>query len=124
MADVTRREVIGTLAATAGVGALLAATAAQAKDVEPYHHDDKGSDLHVEWGLVHKPKGGEYRVKFRKAFAGPPAVVLTPWWDNQGGQVSFIETLVHVDHDEFRAISDNAAENYYVSWVAIGRGKA
>ena len=124
MADVTRREIIGKLAATAGVGALLtAATAEASEDAKPEstHSESRGSDLHIEYGMIRKPNGGEYTVKFKREFSGPPTVLLTPYWHDQGSQVSYIETLVHVSHREFRGVSDNAAENYYVSWVAIGR---
>ena len=123
MAEVSRREAIGALAATAGVGALLLTATSKAKAVEPFHHEAGGSDVHIEWGIVNKAKGGEYKVKFRKEFAELPTVQLTPWWHDQNSQVSYIETLVEVTHHEFRAISDNAAENYFVSWLAIGKKK-
>jgi|HubBroStandDraft_4_1064222.scaffolds.fasta_scaffold401852_1 hypothetical protein len=127
MAEFTRREAFGKLAATAGVGALIAATAARAETTAPedrpesYHHEAHGSDIHVEWGMVHKPAGGEYVVKFHKGFAERPAIVLTPLWHDQNSQVSYIETLVQVSEHEFKGISDNSAENYFVSWVAIGK---
>jgi hypothetical protein len=126
MAHFTRREAFGKLAATAGVGALIAA-AAKAETMTPddrpesYHHEAHGGDLHVEWGMVHKTSGGEYVVKFRKGFAERPAVVLTPLWHGQNSQVSYIETLVQVGEHEFKGISDNSAENYFVSWVAVGK---
>jgi hypothetical protein len=127
MADVTRREAIHKLAATAGVGALLAAAApAQARAnaaeaLEPYHHEAEGSEVHVEWGIVNKPKAGEYMVRFRKGFSERPAVLLTPLFYDDGRQVGAIETLIHVGEKEFRAVSDNAADNYFVSWLAIGK---
>jgi hypothetical protein len=126
MAEVTRREAIGTLTATAGVGALLAAVTAPERananmTAETYHHEARASDLHVEWGLAPKANDGGYEVKFKRAFAEPPAVLLTPYWEGQGAAVGFIETLDKVSRHGFKAISGNAAENYYVSWVAIGR---
>jgi len=53
--------------------------------------------------------------------ADSPVVLLTPYWDGQGEAVGFIETLERVKHDGFRLVSGNAAENDYVSWVAVGR---
>ena len=126
MADLTRREAFGRAAATAAIGALIAATGAKAETTpedrpESSHHDAHAGDIHVEWGFVHKPAGGEYAVKFRKQFAERPAVILTPMWHDQNSQVNYIETLVHVSEHEFKGISDNSAENYFVSWIAIGK---
>jgi len=126
MADVTRREAISKMAATAGVGALLAATSAEARPStadapEPFHHDAPAADLHVEWGIHHKTKVGEFAVKFERGFADRPAVQLTPFWHSSGSGVSYVETLVHVDEKEFKGISENAADNYFVMWLAIGR---
>jgi hypothetical protein len=118
---VTRREIINKLAATAGVGALLAAATAEAQAVEQTHHEGKGPDLHFEFGLVNKPKEGALTVKFKARFADPPVVVLTPYWEGQNSGVGFIETLDKVTHSEFTLVSGNAAENYFVSWLAIGR---
>jgi hypothetical protein len=127
MKEVSRREAIGKLAATAGAGALFAAVAAEAhagaKAADESHHEAKGSELHVEWGKVHKPNDGGYEVKFKREFAEPPTVLLTPYWEGQGAQVGNFETLDKVTHEGFKATSGNSAENYYVSWVAIGRRK-
>jgi hypothetical protein len=104
--DVTRREAISKLAATAGIGALLAATAgtARAKTTlasETVHHEAKGDELHVEWGIVNKPKEGALSIEFKKRFADPPVVLLTPFWEGQNTSVGFVETLDHVSHSEF-----------------------
>jgi hypothetical protein len=119
--EVTRREAITKLAATAGVGALLAAAASEARGADAFHHEARGDDLHVEWGLVQKPKVGSLTVTFKNRFDDPPVVLLTPFWDGQGDQVTNWETLEKVTHGEFKLVSNNAGENYYVSWVAIGR---
>ncbi len=126
--EVTRREVISKLAATAGIGALLAATTGEARAnttlaAESFHHEARGADLHVEWGIVNKPKEGSLTVKFKNRFDDPPVVQLTPFWDGQGAEVGHVETLEQVTHGEFKLVSGNAADNYFVSWVAIGRRK-
>jgi len=123
---VTRREAMNKLAATAGLGALLAAATSEARASttlasEPFHQEARGDDLHVEWGIVRKTENGALTVKFKNRFADPPAVLLTPFWEGQGEQVTNWETLDRVGRDEFRLVSNNAAENYFVSWVAIGR---
>jgi hypothetical protein len=124
MADeVTRRGAITTLATAAGVGALVAATAQPARAADPFHSEGKGDDLHVEWGLAHKPKEGSLTITFKVRFADPPVVLLTPFWDGEGKEVGHFETLEKVTQTEFTLISGNFAENYYVSWLAIGRKK-
>jgi hypothetical protein len=124
MADtVTRREVVSKLAATTGIGALLVAATAEARGAEGFHHEGRGDAVHVEWGIVNKPNVGALTVTFKNKFADPPVVLLTPYWDGQGAEVGHVETLEKVTHSEFKLVSDNAAENYYVSWVAIGRRK-
>jgi hypothetical protein len=123
MAEFTRREAITKLAATAGVGALILAATAEARAVETFHHEGAGSDVHVEWGAVEKAKDGEYTVKFRKGFGELPTVLLTPWWHGDGREVSHVETIVSLSHNEFKATSGNFAENYFVSWLAIGKKK-
>jgi hypothetical protein len=125
---VTRREAINKLAATAGIGALFALATPEAEAntkvaSEPFHHEGKGDEIHIEWGIVRKAKAGALTVEFKRRFADPPVVILTPFWDGQGDGVGFIETLDHVSHGEFRLVSGNAADNYFVSWVAIGRRK-
>jgi hypothetical protein len=126
--EVTRREAISKLAATAGIGALLAATTAEARATttfaaESFHHEARGADLHVEWGIVKKTQDGALTVKFKNRFDDPPVVQLTSYWDGQGAEVGHVETLDHVNHGEFRLVSANQADNYFVSWVAIGRRK-
>jgi hypothetical protein len=64
---------------------------------------------------------GSLTVTFKNRFDDPPAVLLTPFWEGQGEQVTNWETLEKVTHGEFKLVSKNAGENYYVSWVAIGR---
>jgi hypothetical protein len=122
-AEVTRREAITRLATVAAVGGLLVATSGQARAAEQVHEEAKGSDLHVEWGFAQKKQVGLLVVKFKSRFAEPPAVLLTPYYDGTGREVTHVETLVRVDDSEFELISANAAEEYSVSWVAIGRRK-
>ena len=100
--EVTRREAITKLAATAGVGALLAAAASEARGADAFHHEARGDDLHVEWGLVHKPNVGSLTVTFKNRFDDPPAVLLTPFWEGSDQEVTHWETLAKVAQDEFK----------------------
>ena len=117
------RGAITKLATAASVGGLLAAATSEARAADSFHHEGKGDDLHIEWGMAHKPKEGSITVSFKVRFADPPAVLLTPHWAGEGKEVAYVETLEKVTHSEFKLVSTNAAENYFVSWVAIGRKK-
>jgi hypothetical protein len=120
MAQVNRRQAFTKLVAAAGIGALLTSATSEARAAEGDHHDAAASDLHAEWGLVKKTRGGEYTVTFHKPFAEVPSVQLTPLWDGTDVTVGHIETLTMVSKTAFKAISGNKAENYFVSWLAVG----
>lgn len=59
-------------------------------------------------------------------FAAPPTLILSPLWKGQGAGVGHAETLNRVERTTggdyyFETVSGNAAGNYCVSWLAIGR---
>jgi len=74
----------------------------------------------IQSGKVNKPAPGTVRVVFNNPFVDIPNVVLTPHWEN-AGHVGFIETLTVVRPDYFEFTSPNAAGNYYVQWMSLGR---
>lgn len=74
----------------------------------------------LQSGITNKTGGGKHRVYFSQAFKTPPTVALSPWWNDANSQVGSIETLVKVTTYYFEFISNNAATNYFVNWVAIG----
>jgi hypothetical protein len=59
-------------------------------------------------------------VGFPMGFSSPPAVVVSPLWENQHSGVGAAETIEEVTHTEFRLASGNKALNYFVTWIAIG----
>jgi hypothetical protein len=65
-----------------------------------------------------KPSQGPIDIPFMATFSEPPVVVVTSNWT---AQVAYIDTVTRVDKDRFQVTSQNAANNYYVSWVAVGR---
>ena len=61
-----------------------------------------------------------YRVYFQSPFTLPPVVFLSSWWNGTQSTLSSIETVTDVTNEYFDAISDNAASNYFVNWMAFG----
>jgi len=70
-------------------------------------------------GKILKAAGGIIEVPFGMTFAEPPFVVVSSNWPN--GVVGSIETIHNVERDRFQVNSANAAQNYYVSWIATGK---
>jgi hypothetical protein len=54
------------------------------------------------------------------AFAAPPTVIVTPFWEGQRSGVGHAETLNWVEPHFVRLASGNGAENYFLSMIAIG----
>lgn len=78
----------------------------------------KGLGRH-EAGVVNKVAMGKVRVYFSQRFTEPPMVNVTSWWDGQHAGVKKMETIVTITSDYFEIVSDNHANNYFVSWIAI-----
>ena len=74
----------------------------------------------IETGTYNKSGSEIYRVYFQSPFSAPPVVFLSSWWNGTQGDLRSIETLLDVTNEYFEAISDNAASNYFVNWVAFG----
>jgi len=74
----------------------------------------------LEWhgGSVRKTVGS-VRVNFPSPFKHIPIVILTPHWIGQGQGVGYVETLSDVSTTGFTLVSGNAANNYYVMWLAV-----
>jgi len=73
----------------------------------------------MAFGKVLKAVAGPIEVNFGYTFKEPPLVFLTPEWP--AGGVGYVETVMSVDTDKFRLSSNNAAGNYHVNWLAIGK---
>jgi hypothetical protein len=74
----------------------------------------------IQAGYVNKRNEGDLMVRFPSNFrlGTTPVVTLTPNWPE--GQVGYIETLLGVSDLYFKFTSENAKDNYYVAWTAIG----
>lgn len=59
-------------------------------------------------------------ITFPAQVNGTPVVVVSSHWDGANSQVNNIETILDIDNDKFKVISNNAAPNSYINWVAVG----
>jgi len=59
-------------------------------------------------------------IPFAPAFSATPTVVLSPFWAGQRREVGHAETIVRVIPADFIVSSNNRANNYFVSWIAVG----
>lgn len=76
-------------------------------------------DKLIQFGYRRKT-AARLRVDFSRRFSVPPAVVVTPCWEGAGREVGHAETIGRVTREGFVLYSSNAAENYFVPWMAIG----
>ena len=82
--------------------------------------DSTTSFTQIETGTYNKTGSGSYRVYFQSPFTVAPVVFLSPWWNGTQGTLGSIETILDVTNEYFDAISNNAAPNYFVNWMAFG----
>lgn len=73
----------------------------------------------IDAGSALKNRTGELRIRFNRRFSRTPIVVVSPRWQGQNAQVSFVETISDVTTSGFTVVSDNAAGNYFVNWIAV-----
>lgn len=73
----------------------------------------------VDSGTALKNKTGKFRIRFSRTFPRPPVVIISPYWKGQESQVGFVETINSVSRNGFTVVSRNAANNYYINWVAV-----
>lgn len=71
-------------------------------------------------GIANKPGSGPLRVYFPQAFNSTPNVVISPWWNDQNAGVGAVDTITNVTPTYFELTSPNAAQNYFVNWMAAG----
>jgi hypothetical protein len=84
------------------------------------HVEQLGTTL-LQSGTMLKSTPGAHEIQFRQPFASPPVVVISPFWNGSGGGVGYIETITSINENAFVVNSSNAATNYYVTWIAVGR---
>ncbi|MEM8960129.1 MAG: hypothetical protein AAGD38_01510 [Acidobacteriota bacterium] len=75
------------------------------------------NDRLLQIGIANKTTAAT-RVTFPQPFRETAAVVATPAWSRPVGHA---ETLSGFDRDGFDLISGNAAPDYQVHWIAVGR---
>ena len=75
----------------------------------------------IDSGSALKNRTGALRIRFNRRFNRVPTVVVTPFWRGQNAQVAFIETITDVTTTGFTVVSDNAANNYFVNWIAVSQ---
>ena len=73
----------------------------------------------IDSGIALKSKTGSLRIRFNKNFTKAPTVVVSSFWKGQNSQVGHVETIDSVNRNGFTVVSNNAADNYYVSWIAV-----
>jgi len=78
-----------------------------------------GQRPQIDSGTALKNRTGALRINFSRRFSRTPTVVVSPLWRGQNAQVAFVETITDVSNTGFTVVSDNAANNYYVSWIAV-----
>ncbi len=71
-------------------------------------------------GIANKSGGGLLRVYFPQAFKNIPDVVISPWWNDQNAGVGAIDTVTNVTPTYFELTSPNAAQNFFINWMAVG----
>jgi hypothetical protein len=69
-------------------------------------------------GQWRKQAAGPIDIPFNHTFSSPPVVVVTSVWH---AGVGSIETVTRVDSDRFQVNSGNAAADYFVNWIAMGK---
>lgn len=91
---------------------------------EPWTFDVGG--LMVQCGCA-KKTSADLTVDFATpSFGRESTVCISPFWAGQRCEVGAAETIVGVNEDgsDFSLCSGNAADNYFVTWVAVGPREA
>jgi len=84
------------------------------------HVEKLGTSI-LQSGTVLKSTSGALEIQFRQPFASPPVVLISPFWNGSDRGVGYIETITSINENAFVVNSSNAATNYYVTWIAVGR---
>ena len=86
-------------------------------------HDFPANGVRIQRGFEPKGLGHDpsLKVTFKFPFEGLPTVTVTPVWENTGNEVPHVETLGEVAEDHFICWSNNAADQFGIMWIAIGK---
>ena len=80
---------------------------------------DLPNNTRIASGLWNKNASGPIDIPFNTKFSEPPVVVISPNWPVRAGVEE--ETISRVEKTFFQVTSKNAAGDYYVSWMAMGK---
>jgi hypothetical protein len=80
-----------------------------------------GTDYVMKFGRWPKTTAGALTISFGHEFAAPPFVTISPFWNGSSGAVGSIDTITNIQPDEFTVTSQNAASNFFIDWIAIGK---
>lgn len=75
----------------------------------------------IDSGSALKNRTGALRIRFNRRFSRVPTVVVSPFWQGQNAQVAFVDTITDVTTTGFTVVSDNAANNFYINWIAVSQ---
>lgn len=84
----------------------------------PFFPFPPGQQMVIDSGSALKNQVGALRIEFNRRFPRVPTVVVSPFWRGQNAQVGFVETITSVTTTGFTVVSNNAAPNYFVNWIA------
>jgi hypothetical protein len=77
--------------------------------------------LTIEAGRALKASAGRLTILFSTPFIEQPQVIVSPFWEGQNAEVGHDETISVIDNQSFTVVSGNAAPNYFVNYIAVGR---
>jgi hypothetical protein len=75
--------------------------------------------LLIQSGKALKANTGKLTIKFPVPFQQTPNVIISHYWEKADAGVGCVDTIDTIYLDSFTVISQNAATNYYVNWIAI-----
>jgi hypothetical protein len=81
-----------------------------------------GTNMVMLAGRHQKPTPGPLVIEITDSpFAAAPFVTISPFWNGAGGAVGSIDTITDIQPDAFTVTSQNAAQNFYIDWIAVGK---
>ena len=76
----------------------------------------------IQSGESNKTNTGKHVIPFQRPYAVPPTVVISPYFRGEGRQVANVITIDEITQEDFTVVGESSGANYFVSWIAVGRG--